>query len=63
VKLYVLIDEKYDSSYRAVQGGHAVAEYMLRHPDSNWKNQTLIFLKCNLQKWMEILREMGKEFT
>jgi hypothetical protein len=26
-----------------VQGAHAVAQYMIDFPDSDWKNQTLVF--------------------
>jgi hypothetical protein len=31
-------------SQRAVQAGHAVAEFLLRGPFSRWKNGTLIYL-------------------
>jgi len=42
----VLIDQQYDSSYRGVQAGHAVAAYMLATAkmDSEWKNHTLVYL-------------------
>ena len=30
-RLYVLIDESLDPIYGCVQGGHAVAQYMLEH--------------------------------
>ena len=30
-KLYILVDKTLDSIYGAVQGGHAVAEWMLQH--------------------------------
>jgi hypothetical protein len=64
MKLYVLIDENYDPSYRAVQGAHAVAEYLLRNPGSSWRNHTLVFLKTHqLDMWMDRLRELGKDFN
>lgn len=30
-KLYILIDKNLDTIYGAVQGGHAVAEWLLQH--------------------------------
>jgi hypothetical protein len=64
MKLYVLIDEQYDASYRAVQGAHAVAEFLLRNPGSSWQNNTLVFLKTpDLQKWIDELKYLGKNFT
>lgn len=64
MKLYVLIDEQYDASYRAVQGAHAVAEFLLRNPDSTWKNHTLVFLKAkDLDEWIDRLTRAGKSFT
>jgi hypothetical protein len=34
----------FDPSYQAVQGAHAVAQFIIDHPDSEWKNDYLIFL-------------------
>jgi hypothetical protein len=46
MKLYVLIDQQYEPSYRAVQAGHAVAAYMLAtmQESTAWKNHTLVYL-------------------
>ena len=33
-----------------MQGGHAVAQYLLENPSSEWKNNYLIYLKDNLEK-------------
>lgn len=64
MKLYVLIDEQYDASYRAVQGAHAVAEFLLRNPGSTWRNHTLVFLKTpHLDTWMDRINNTGKSFT
>ena len=58
-KFYVIVRKDLDHSQRAVQGGHAIAQYLLEHPTEEWKNGTLIFLGvCNefqLKKWYDKL--------
>ena len=44
MKLYVIIRKDLSLSQRAVQAGHAVAEFCLRGPFSKWSNGTLIYL-------------------
>jgi len=45
----------FDPSYQAVQGAHAVAQFMMEHPDNEWKNGYLIFLAVedegDLKEW------------
>ncbi len=43
-KLFVIVRKDLSISQRAVQAGHAVAEFLLRGPLSRWKNGTLIYL-------------------
>jgi hypothetical protein len=64
-RLYVLIDESLDPVYGCVQGGHAVAQYMLEHRFSrgSWKNEYLIYLSCDIMKWKEILERKHKRFS
>ena len=63
-KLYVLIDKSLKPVYGCVQGGHAVAQWMLEHPDSQeWQNEYLIYLSADLSKWKLRLDTMGVEFT
>jgi hypothetical protein len=73
-RLYVLISNKLPSIYGAVQGGHAVAQWMLEHHnDLKWKNETVIYLSCNIEQMLyklngddiSIFREpdLGNEIT
>jgi len=45
----------FDPSYQAVQGAHAVAQFMIEHPNNEWKNGYLIFLavedEAELKYW------------
>ena len=62
-KLYVLIDETLNDVYGCVQGGHAVAAYLLEHPKQTWNNSYLIYLKCNLYSMKRRLIKLGKDFS
>lgn len=43
-----LIDQKLDAVYGCVQGGHAVAQWLLEHPNQEWNNSYLIYLYADL---------------
>jgi len=53
-------------SQQAVQGGHAVAEFLLRCSQS-WDNETLIYLgvkgELQLKKWIHKLSQMNTKFA
>lgn len=57
-KLYILIRKDLSNSYRTVQAGHAVAEWMLQHsqlPETQeWGNGTLIYLDVEDEKELEL---------
>jgi len=59
-KLYVLQRKDLPTSYQAVQAGHAVAEFLLNGPDTEWDNGILIYLGVNNEKdlirWSEKLK-------
>jgi hypothetical protein len=44
MKLFVIVRKDLSISQRAVQAGHAVAEFCLYSPYLRWKNGTLIYL-------------------
>lgn len=44
-KLFILVRKDLKRSSPAVQAGHAVAQFMLEYPNSEWKNGYLIYLK------------------
>ena len=67
-KLYILTDNTLDPIYASVQGGHAVAQWLLdnwqtkRNKDFNedyptweWNNDYLIYLSVDIEKWKELL--------
>jgi hypothetical protein len=62
-KLYVLIDETLSDVYGCVQGGHAVAQYLLDHPNQTWNNNYLIYVKCKLSEWIVKLQGRDKDFS
>lgn len=50
---------------QAVQGGHALARYLLNVPN-DWPNGTLVYLgvknEIHMEKWMYALDELGIEY-
>ena len=59
-RLYVLIDQKLDVVYGCVQGGHAVAQWLLEHPNQNWNNN---YLYADLDKWRVRLDLTNNQLT
>lgn len=57
-RLYILISDKLAPIYGAVQGGHAIAQWMLEHHDNlYWKNETVVYLRCDIEKMLYVLRD------
>ena len=61
--LYVLIDNKLEPIYGCVQGGHAVAQWLLNHPSQDWNNNYLIYVSADLSKWKERLDILNIDYT
>lgn len=62
-RLYVLISNKLDSIYGCVQGGHAVAEWLLTHPNQEWNNNYLIYVSADVDKWKDRLNIIKVDYT
>lgn len=62
--MYVVVRKDLRSSYKAVQAGHALAEYLLRY-GTTWSNGTLVYLQveCELAL-LELVEELrGRNLT
>ena len=62
-KLYVLVDKSLKPVYGCVQGGHAVAQWLLEHPRQTWNNQYLIYLSADIRKWKCRLNALDIDYT
>ena len=63
-KLYVLIDKTLKPVYGCVQGGHAVAQWMLEHKYSRkWENEYLIYLRADVKQWKRRLELLGIDYS
>lgn len=60
-KLYILVDANLSKSQQGVQGGHALAEYLLRC-ETDWDNGTLVYLKTyELENYLGIAEAVFRE--
>jgi len=62
-RLYVLIDKSLTPVYGCVQGGHAVAQWLLNHPKQTWNNNYLIYLQASIEEWKNKLNYLGIDYT
>lgn len=66
-KMYVLIRKDLSKSQQAVQGGHALAEFLLTYPDNTWSNGTLVYIGVPnlsvLRDWVVDLENLDKNYV
>lgn len=62
-RLYVIVDTSLSPVYGCVQGGHAVANWLLEHPKQTWNNQYLIYVYGNVKGWIKKLERTGHDFS
>ena len=62
-RLYVLVNKKLRPVYGCVQGGHAVAQWMLNNPNQDWNNEYLIYVYADTNKLFNRLQQMGVRFS
>ncbi len=58
--MFILVRSDLSKSQQGVQGGHALAQFMLSYPDlaEEWNNQTIVYLKTDhetIQRYEVIL--------
>ena len=59
----MLVNRRLNSVYGCVQAGHAVAQWLLEHPQQNWNNQYLIYLWADIERWSEKLDSLGIKYS
>ena len=50
MKMYIMIRDDLSKSQQGVQGGHALAEFMLSYPDiaRQWNNGVIVYVKADI---------------
>jgi len=65
--LYILIRQDLPSGVRAVQAGHALAEYLLKYKSLTWSNGTLVYLgvsnEDSLLEWERDLKVSSVDYS
>lgn len=62
-RLYVLVSQQLDAIYGCVQGGHAVAQWLIDHPNQEWNNNYLVYLYADLDIWKTRLDLINKDYS
>ena len=66
-KMYVLVRNDLDTTYRGVQGIHAVSAFYERGNSSDWHNETVVQLgvanERELEKWIWKLNQKNKHWV
>ena len=68
-KMYVLVRNDLASTYKNVQGAHALAQFAMEHPKEfkEWENTTLVFLGVpnlrEMRNWYLRFMQMKKPYS
>ena len=66
-RLYALVRKDLTPGQRAVQASHAIAEFLLRGPKTEWDNGTIVLLgvedEGELKTWATWLEIKGKPYA
>lgn len=62
-RLYVLISNNLSPVYGCVQGGHAIAQYLLDHPKQDWNNQYLVYVYADIDTWKRKLDKYHIDYS
>lgn len=62
-KLYCIARKDLSKSQQGIQAGHAMAEFILRHPETHWDNGILVYLKASKEELESLLQELGSRAT
>ncbi len=63
-RLYLLVRDDLPVGKQAAQLVHAMAQWMIEHPNESWKNDYVVCLKVkNIQKWIYKLEHLEAKFS
>ena len=54
LRMYVFVKSDMPYIHKAVQGAHAVAQFLIEHPDTKWKNGTIVYLDATPEQLLEL---------
>lgn len=64
MRLYLIVDCYLSKSQKAVQAAHAAAQYVMDHPNMEWKNGTIVILDHHdLKKFESELIENNIDYS
>ena len=65
-RLFVLVNNEMPLAYQGVQAGHAVAQWLIEHPNQTWNNNYLIYLGVSekeLHRWVTKLKYKNDDYS
>ena len=62
-KMYILCNRRLAPIYAAVQGGHALSQWILEHPGKFDLNTTLVYISCRTDLKLQEMIEHGYDYS